>query len=119
MNEKERAEHGVRSLRRWVDQAHWYASVAGASDLSELDERERESFPFEWDDVVDRSRKLVGWADAGLLGRDDLNKLRGIVDELTELLPTMQRLRLRTPDVEALARAAGRVPADQPPLPQR
>src|SRR6185503_8294478 len=98
MNDQELAEHGLRSLRRWVNDLHWYVRVAEADNLNELDERNREAFPFEWDDVVDRTRRLVRQAEAGMLQPASLAVLRGIAEELTELLPAMQRLRLRAPD---------------------
>jgi hypothetical protein len=114
MNEQELAEHGLRSLRRWVDDLHWYVRVADARDLSELDEREHEAFPFEWDNIVGRVKKLQALAESGALRPPAIAELRGIAEELTELLPTMQRLRLRVPDLDALARAAGRPAATQP-----
>jgi hypothetical protein len=114
MNEQELAERRVLPLRRWTNDLHWFVGVAGSSDLGEMDERNREAFPFEWDDVVDRTRRIIRNAEDGLLGPAALAELRGIAQELTDLLPAMQRLRLRTPDLDALARAANRPAAAQP-----
>jgi hypothetical protein len=114
MDEQEIAERRVLSLRRWMNDLHWFVRVAGSTNLGEMDERNREAFPYEWDDVVDRTRRIIRNADDGLLGPASLAELRGIVQELTELVPTMQRLRLRTPDLDALARAANRPTAAQP-----
>jgi hypothetical protein len=106
MNDQERAEHDLRSLRRWTARLRWYASAYGSPDLSELDEWECEAFPYEWANIVGRVAKVERAASAGILGPASIAELRGIAEELTDLLPTMQRLRLRLPDLEALKRAA-------------
>jgi hypothetical protein len=115
MNEQELAERRVLSLRRWTNDLHWFVSVAGTTNLGEMDERNPEAFPYEWDDVVDRTRRVIRNAEDGLLGPAALAELRGITQELTELLPTMRRLRLRVPDLDALARAASSDPATAQP----
>src|SRR3954451_6975587 len=115
MNEQQLAERRVLSLRRWTNDLHWLVGVDGATNLGEMAERNREAFPYEWDDVVDRTRRVIRNAEDGLLGPAALAELRGIMRELTELLPTMQRLRLRVPDLDALARAARGNPATVQP----
>jgi len=79
-----------------------------------LDPGERESLRPEWDNIIGRAGKLTALAEVGALRPAALDELRRIAEELTELLPTMQRLRLRTPDLEALARAAGLPTTVQP-----
>jgi hypothetical protein len=94
---------------RWFIQA-----TDEATALSELDDREREAFPFEWDNIIGRVGKLQALAEAGALPSDGCADLRCIAEELSALVPTMQRLRLRVPDLDALARAAGKPTAVQP-----
>src|SRR4051812_14230711 len=106
MDDRERAQHYLKSLGTWIGDLRWYISVAESQDLSEFDERVRESFPFEWDNIVGRVKRLQNLADAGHLQSSEREDFRGIAEELTDLLPAMQRLRLRVPDLDALARAA-------------
>ena len=114
MNDEEQARYYLRTLHYWIGQLRWFIAASDSTEpLSELDERERESFPFEWDDVVGRVKRAQMLADAGALEPDGVAELRGIAEELTELLPTMQWLRLRVPDLDALARSAGRPAASQ------
>jgi hypothetical protein len=70
-----------------------------------LDERERQAFPLEWDNAVDRLVDLELMAQHGKLRPDALTELRSTADELAGLIPTMRRLRLREPDAAALERA--------------
>jgi hypothetical protein len=115
MTDQERAAHYLKSLRLWMPRLRWFIRTSdGAVLLRELDEREREAFPFEWDNIVGRVEKLQVLADAGALETAGRLELRGIAEELTELVPTMQRLRLRVPDLDALARAAGSPAATRP-----
>ena len=106
-----RADHDLASLRYW---AATLRLTADRWDDPGLDPSERESLRPEWGNVVGRVKKLEALAKAGALRPAALVELRGIAEELTELLPTMQRLRLRVPDLDALARAAGRPAAPQP-----
>jgi hypothetical protein len=108
MNERQRAEHTIKTLHIWIDDLRWYVATDGSPGLNELDERKRESFPYEWDDVVDRIEKVEQAASAGLLESAALAELQRVAAELTELVPTMQRLRLREPDLDALKRAVDR-----------
>jgi hypothetical protein len=71
----------------------------------DLDPRERQAFPLEWDNIVGRLSKLERLAERGDLSPAARAELRTVADELAELLPTMQKLNLRQPDPEALARA--------------
>jgi hypothetical protein len=107
MNDEQIAKHYVRSLRLWIPRLRWFASVYPETDLSEFDERERESFPFEWDNIIGRVERVQALVERGALDPDTLAEFGIIASELTDLLPTMRRLRLRLPDLDALARAAG------------
>lgn len=115
MKNESQAGYYLRTLRYWIDQLRWFIQArASTAPLSELDERECEAFPYEWDNVVGRVGKLAKLAEAEELDLAALAELRGIAEELTALEPTMQRLRLRVPALDALARAAGQ-PATAPP----
>src|SRR5580765_3079833 len=99
MTADERADHYLASLRRWAQRLRWFDSVYDSADL---DERERQAFPLEWDNIIGRLAKVEDLARRGVLRPDALAELRGVADELAELLPTMRRLRLREPDPAAL-----------------
>jgi hypothetical protein len=106
-----RADHYLASLRYWAAKLRLLSDIW---DAPLLDPGERESVRPEWDNVVGRVGKLAAMAEAGELRPAALAELRGIAQELTALEPTMRRLRLRVPDLDALARAAGQ-PASAPP----
>ncbi len=95
-------------MRRWISRLRWYLVAQDAPKLTELDEREVEAFPYEWDDIVDRIARVGVIAAEGSLRPSELTDLRGIVKELTELQPSTNGLRLRYPDLDALARAVVR-----------
>ena len=99
MKPEERATRYLASLRRWTQRLRWFAEVW---DNPDLDEREREAFPLEWDNAIDRLVDVEIMARTGRLHGDGLTELHLIAEELTELLPTMRRLRLREPDAAAL-----------------
>lgn len=113
MNEQQRIEHDLRSIRRWISRLRWYLVARAAPELTELDEREVEAFPYEWADIVDRIARVGVIAAEGSLRPSELTDLRGIIKELTELQRPANGPRLRYPDLDALARAAAR-PAVQP-----
>jgi hypothetical protein len=102
MTPVQRATRYLASLRRWTQRLRWFAEVWGTP---ELDERERQAFPLEWDNAIDGLIDVEEMAQAGDLRKDALAELHAIAEELTELLPTMRRLHLRLPDLEALERA--------------
>src|SRR5437763_5835446 len=102
MTPEQRAARYLASLRRWTQRLRWFAEVWGTPDL---DERERQAFPLEWDNAIDRLIDVEQMAQRGVLRPDALTELHLVAEELTDLLPTMRRLRLRLPDLEALERA--------------
>ena len=79
----------------------WFADVWGTSDL---DDRERQAFPLEWDNASIVSTTLRRWRGRDLCAYA-VAELHLVAEELTELLPTMRRLQLRLPDLDALERA--------------
>ena len=114
MKEQDRADHDLRSLRRWIARLQWFARVHDTVHLSDLEEREREAFPYEWDNIIDRLAKVEARAGRGWLSPAALAELHGVAVELTTMLPIIQRLRLRQPDLEALARATAHTAAVEP-----
>lgn len=79
--------------------------IAEIWESSELDPGERQAFPLEWDNIVGRLAKVELLASRGHIRPVARAELRSVAEELAELLPTMQRLNLRQPDPEGLARA--------------
>jgi len=102
MTIEQRAAFYVVSLRRWMQRLLMFAE---AMDTGDIDIRERQAFPLEWDNALDRLVALDNFDRQGKLQPPARAELRAVADELHALLPTMQRLNLRQPDPEALARA--------------
>lgn len=92
----------------WVERLRWYLSVRDAIDLPEIDERTRESFPYEWDNAVLRFTRLDAAVEQGLLSPSEQGDFAQPACEMSRLAPRMQRLRLGLPDQDVLARAANR-----------
>jgi len=102
MTTDERIEHDLKSLHRWAGHLREFAV---AYDSPDLDPAERQAFPLEWANIIGRLAKVERFAERGELQPSALADLHAVAEELTELLPTMRRLRLRLPDLEALERA--------------
>jgi hypothetical protein len=102
MTSDERIAHDINSLLHWAGRLRMMGDFWG-SPL--LDERERQAFPLEWDNILDRFEDVEALAARGALHPAARDELRRVAEELTELLPTMQRLGVRQPDAEALERA--------------
>ena len=102
MTTEQRAARYLASLRRWTQRLRQFAE---AWDSGDLDVRERQAFPLEWDNAIDRLIDIEEIAREGRLDAEGLRELRRVAEELTELLPTIRRLRLRLPDLGALERA--------------
>jgi hypothetical protein len=102
MTADQRAGRYLASLRRWTQRLRQFAEKW---DRGDLDVRERQAFPLEWDNAIDRLVDVEGMARDRQLDAEGIQELRRIAGELTELLPTMRRLRLRLPDAGALERA--------------
>ena len=102
MDPDERVAHEINSL-------HWWAGrLRSMGDFWEsplLDAREKQTFPAEWATVIGRFAKLEELARRGELEPESREALRQVAEWLTELLPTMRRLGVRQPDLEALERA--------------
>jgi hypothetical protein len=102
MTTEQRAALYLTSLRYWIQCLREFAN---AWDTGDLDVRERQAFPLEWDNAIDRLVDVEAMARDGDLRAGSLVELRRVAGELVELLPTMRRLGVRQPDPEALERA--------------
>jgi hypothetical protein len=102
MTTDELVDHHLRSLRRWAGHLREFAA---SYDSPDLDPAERQAFPLEWANIIGRLAKVEALAQRGALRPSARADLHRVAEELTELLPTMRRLRLRLPDLEALERA--------------
>jgi len=69
-----------------------------------LDPEDRVAFRAEWHNVMDVFGHLVAASEAGRLDDDDTRDLRGLAADLASALPALERMRLRTPDADLLAR---------------
>ena len=102
MAQNERINVYLTALRRW---ARRLRMVGDFWDSPLLDARERQAFPIEWGNVIGRLAKVEALGARGTLRPAAREELRQVAEELTELLPTMRRLGLSLPDLEALERA--------------
>jgi hypothetical protein len=69
-----------------------------------LDPEDRVAFRAEWHDLMDVFAHLVTTYEAGRLAARDVPRLHSLVTALVTLLPTMERMRLRQPDPDVVAR---------------
>jgi hypothetical protein len=65
---------------------------------------DRVAFRAEWHDLMDVFCHLVATSEAGRLGEGDNRDLREIAEDLASALPALERMRLRKPDADLLAR---------------
>jgi len=105
MIDEQRATRDIDSLHRWAQRLRRFAEE---TDALTVDVREREAFPLEWDNAMDLLDDVQAAAGHGTLSARPLQQLKGVAGELFDLMPVMERLRLRVPDQIALAHAAGR-----------
>jgi hypothetical protein len=68
------------------------------------DPEDRVAFRAEWHDLMDVFGEAVAASDAGRLDEADEQDLREVARSLADAVSHMDRLRLRRPDPEALAR---------------
>jgi hypothetical protein len=69
-----------------------------------LEPEDRVAFRAEWHDLMDIFGHLVTAAEAGRLAESNSRDLSAVADALTSALPALERMRLRRPDPEVLAR---------------
>ena len=67
--------------------------------------RERMALHAEWDDASWQLPEIVAAYEAGRLREATIAELRRVAQEVTAVLPEIERIRFRRPDREALARA--------------
>ena len=92
----------LTSLNRWAGRLRMMGDFW---DSPLLDAREKQAFPLEWNNAVGRFAKVEALARSGDLKPESREALRRVAEWLAELLPTMRRLGVRLPDLEALERA--------------
>ena len=102
MPTEERVNLYLTSLHRWAGRLR---TMGDFWESPLLDDRERQAFPLEWDDVMDRFADVEALSARAALQPAAREELRQVAEYLVELLPTMRRLGLRLPDLEALERA--------------
>ena len=73
--------------------------------------RERMALRLEWDDAIGQLPTIVDAYEHGGLSMVTVAKLRDVAQDVTALLPEIERIRFRMPDAEALARARQDTPA--------
>lgn len=69
-----------------------------------LDPEDRVAFRAEWHDLMDVFGHVAAACAAGRLGDADDHDLRAMAVALVEVLPALERMRLRKPDADLLAR---------------
>jgi len=67
--------------------------------------RERMALHVEWDDAIGQLPKIVAAFERGALSSATIDMLRSVAQDVTELLPEIERIRFPLPDADALARA--------------
>jgi hypothetical protein len=67
--------------------------------------RERMALRLEWDDAIGQLPKIVDAYQRGDLSESSVASLRNVAQEVTALLPEIERIGFRMPNAEALARA--------------
>jgi hypothetical protein len=102
LTDDERINHEIVSLHHWAMKLRSYSDF-WSSPL--LKKQERQAFVLEWDNAIDRLIDVEQLASSGQLGPEARADLRQVADDFTALLPTMRRLNLRLPDLDALERA--------------
>jgi hypothetical protein len=98
---RERAEHYLGWVNREIDRLQALDAAGGMAMLAVED---RIATRVEWDDVVDRYLAVVAAYDRRRLSRDQALCLVDISTRLAALVPVLERMRLRCPDPEILAR---------------
>jgi hypothetical protein len=98
---QDRAEHYLIWVNRELDRLE---SLDAEGGMTTLVVEDRLALRAEWHDVVDRYLAVVGAYDAGRLRRDLHPRLFNVSARLLSLRPLLERMRLRTPDTDLLAR---------------
>jgi hypothetical protein len=98
---QERAEHYLGWVNREIDRLRALDAGGGMASLAVED---RIATRLEWHDVVDRYLAVVAAYDDRQLSRDQALCLVDVSMRLAALEPVLERLRLRRPDPEILAR---------------
>lgn len=98
----------------WVDrEIDGIAAIGVGCEFDALPVEDRLATNAEWDDVVSRYLAVVAAFDAGHLTADEEGRLHRQSARLAELLPLLERMRLRRPDPTILTRLSATVPSRQ------
>ena len=98
---QDRAEHYLAWVSREIERIQSLDADGGMQMLAVED---RMATRLEWDDVVDRYLAVVAAYDSGQLPRDRHARLFDVAASFVALLPALERMRLRKPDADLLAR---------------
>src|SRR5688572_20147143 len=98
---RDRAEHYLTWVSREIDRLRALDAEGGMATLGVED---RMATRLEWDDVVDRYLAVVAAYDDRRLSQDQTLCVIDVSMRLIALVPTLERMRLRRPDPEILAR---------------
>jgi len=98
---QDRAEHYLTWVDREIDRLRALDAEGGMATLAVDD---RMATRLEWDDVVDRYLAVVAAHDDRQLSPSQASRLFDVTMHLAALVPVLERLRLRRPDPEILAR---------------
>jgi hypothetical protein len=98
---RDRAEHYLTWVNREIDHLHALDAAGGTAALAV---EERMATRLEWDDVVDRYLAVVAAYDKRQLPRVMFPGLVDVSMRLASLAPALERMRLRQPAPDLLAR---------------
>jgi hypothetical protein len=98
---RDRARGYLRSVR---EEAERLAKDSDALVGPSVPLVDRQAFHAEWANEVGRFSLVVKAYDAGRLRRAEVNELRNVARQLVDLMPLLERLKLRAPDAADLER---------------
>ncbi len=70
-----------------------------ADEWADLSDGERESWSHDWDNEMGSLHYLAGCVAQGCLDKESISRYHGILDRLTDALPTLKHLNLQLPSV--------------------
>ena len=98
---RDQDQHYLGWVHREIDNL---LAIDAQGGRATLEPEDRVALRLEWHDVVDRYLHVVAAYDAGRLPANLRRQLIELSVRLAEVAPVLERLRLRQPDPETLAR---------------
>lgn len=98
---RDRAQHYLKTIRREAERLAEDSDGLVGPRVPLVD---RQAFHAEWANEVGRFRLLVEAYDAGRLRRAEIVELRDVASRLADLVPLLERLKLRAPAAADLER---------------